>query len=133
MKKILLDTNAYSRLLGGDERILNTLSNADIVYMSVIVLGEIYSGFKGGTKEAWNKELVQKFIDKPPVSVLDVTIETSEIFAEIKNTLKKSGNPVPINDIWIAAHSIETGSVLITFDEHFAKIQGLRLWDLINR
>jgi tRNA(fMet)-specific endonuclease VapC len=131
MKKILLDTNSYSRFLGGDEQVLNIISKADIVYMSVIVLGELHSGFKGGSKEAWNKELLQKFLHKPTVSILDATIETSEIFAEIKNTLKTSGNSIPINDIWIAAHSIETGSVLITFDLHFKKIQGLRLWDLI--
>jgi tRNA(fMet)-specific endonuclease VapC len=131
MKKILLDTNVYSRFLAGNEQVLNIISKADIVYMSLIVLGELYSGFKGGSKEAWNKELLQKFLDKPTVSILDATIETSEIFAEIKNTLKTSGNPIPINDIWIAAHSIETGSVLITFDLHFKKILGLRLWDLV--
>jgi tRNA(fMet)-specific endonuclease VapC len=133
MKKILLDTSAYSRLLSGDENVLNSLSYANIIYMSVIVLGELYSGFKGGKKETWNKELIQKFIDKPTVSILDVTVETSEIFAEIKNALKKSGNPVPINDIWIASHSVQTGSVLITFDAHFIKIPGLRIWDLINK
>jgi predicted nucleic acid-binding protein len=27
-----------------------------------------------------------------------------------------------------AAHAIETGSVLITYDAHFAKLPGLRLW-----
>ncbi len=51
MKKILLDTNAYSRLLKGERAVLDILSSADIVYMSIFVLGELYTGFKGGTKE----------------------------------------------------------------------------------
>ena len=54
MNKILIDINAFSNLLRGDERVLNVLSRADIVYMSIIVIVELYSGFKGGKKEIWN-------------------------------------------------------------------------------
>jgi len=39
---------------------------------------------------------------------------------------------VTLNDVWIAAHAIETGSVLATFDAHFEKIAGLRLWNLLR-
>jgi tRNA(fMet)-specific endonuclease VapC len=132
MNKILLDTNAYSNYLRGNENVFNVLSDANIVYMSVIVLGELYSGFKGGNKESWNKGLLLKFLKKPTINILDATIETSEIFAEIKNTLKISGNPVPINDVWIAAHSIETGSILVTNDDHFGKIPGIRFWNYLK-
>ncbi len=133
MKKILIDTNAYSSYLLGDEKVLNALSNANIVYMSIIVLAELLTGFKGGSQEISNNEMLQKFLKKPTVQILDATIETSEIFAEIKFSLKKSGNPLPINDIWIASHSVETGSVLITYDEHFTKIPGLRMWDFMKK
>ncbi len=128
MKKILLDTNAYTNLLCGDEKILDALSKAAVVNISVIVIGELLSGFKGGAKETYNKKLLQEFLEKPTVSVLDVTIETSEIFAEIKNLLKNSGTPIPINDVWIAAHAMETGSVLVTHDDHFSKIPGIRTY-----
>ena len=37
-----------------------------------------------------------------------------------------------LNDVWIAAHAIETGSVLATFDAHFQKIAGLRIWDVLR-
>ena len=72
--------------------------------------------------------MLNKFLNKPTVQLLLGTEETAEIFAEIKRSLIKKGNPIPINDIWMAAHSIETGSILVTFDEHFKKIPGLRLW-----
>jgi len=132
MKKILLDTNAYSNYLRGNEKVLDALSKADIVYASIFVLGELYSGFKGGAKELWNKDILRSFLEKPTVSVVDTSIETSEIFADIKHSLIKTGNPIPINDVWIAAHAFETGSVLITFDDHFSKIPGLRLWDYVG-
>ena len=44
-------------------------------------------------------------------------------------SLKRSGKPLPVNDVWIAAHALETGSILVTYDDHFASVPGLRLWD----
>jgi len=129
MKNILLDTNAYVRFLRGDEKIMTYLAQADRVYMSVFVLGELLAGFKAGSKEKDNKQLLERFLLKPTVSVLEATIETADIFGLIMASLRKSGTPVPINDVWIAAHSLETGSVLVTYDDHFAQIPGLRLWD----
>ena len=32
-------------------------------------------------------------------------------------------------DAWIAANTFETGSALVTYDRHFAKIPGILLWD----
>jgi len=51
MKAIILDTNAYTRLLPGDESVLDAVASAETVYMSIFVLGEPHAGFKGGTKE----------------------------------------------------------------------------------
>jgi predicted nucleic acid-binding protein len=31
----------------------------------------------------------------------------------------------PTNDIWIAAHAIESGAELLSFDRHFEAIEGL--------
>jgi tRNA(fMet)-specific endonuclease VapC len=129
MKKILLDTNAYTRYLAGDEEVLTALANAEIVYMSVFVLGELYAGFKGGNREAQNKQLLKRFLIKPDVDVLNATEETSEIYGEIKDSLKNAGTPLPINDVWIASHARETGSVVISYDGHFKKIPGLHIWD----
>ena len=36
--------------------------------------------------------------------------------------LKKNGTPIPTNDIWIAASTLEAGGVLFTHDKHFLKI-----------
>ena len=66
------------------------------------------------------------------MTVLEATIETTDVFRLIMASLKNSGNPIPINDVWIAAHAVETGSILVTYDDHFAVIPGLRLWDEIG-
>ena len=106
------------------------LAHADLVYLSVFVLGELYTGFKGGGKETANRALLDRFLRRPTVQMLAATRETAEVFAEIKNTLRQAGTPLPLNDVWIAAHTVETGSILATFDAHFRQIAGLRLWDV---
>jgi len=35
---------------------------------------------------------------------------------------------IPLNDIWIAAHAIETQATLLTYDFHFTNIPSLILW-----
>jgi tRNA(fMet)-specific endonuclease VapC len=129
MKRILLDTNAYSHLLAGDKKVLSLLAESDVVYMSIFVLGELYAGFKGGSKEKENTQLLKRFIQKPTVEILEATEETSKVFGQVKNDLKKAGTPLPINDVWIAAHTLESGSTLITYDIHFREIPDLRLWE----
>lgn len=131
MRKILLDTNAYIGYLRGDEQVLAYLGQAEFVYMSVLVMGELYSGFRAGKKEKENKQILERFLMKSTVSVLEASKETAEIFGLIRDSLKKSGHPIPVNDVWIGAHALETGSVLLTYDRHFAVIPGLRLWDEI--
>jgi len=128
MKKVLLDTNAYTNLLKGDESVLDALAQAKTVFMSVIVLGELYAGFKGGSKETKNRAQLEDFLRRPSVRILTATQETSDIFGTIKNRLRIAGTPIPINDVWIAAHATESGSHLVTFDSHFNAVSGLLLW-----
>ena len=128
MRGILLDTNCYSAYLAGDERVLSALAEAAVVYMSIFVLGELFAGFRGGTKIQQNRGYLKRFLAKSNVKILSATQETAEIFGDLKDKLKRSGSPLPINDVWIAAHALETGSVLITYDSHFQKITGLRRW-----
>jgi len=128
MRALLLDTNAYAKYLRGDPRVLDALAGAGLVYMSVFVLGELFAGFRYGSKESANRQILEAFLGKPAVRVLDATRETADYFGLIKSSLKKAGQPLPLNDVWIAAHALETASVLVTFDAHFTAVPGLRIW-----
>ena len=128
MSSILIDTNSYKKYLSGDQLTKDFLNEAEIVYLSSVVLGELYAGFYGGNQYNKNQEILKRFISKSSVRILIVGMETAKIFGEIKNELKKRGTPIPINDIWIAASTVETGAVLISYDKHFLKIPGLRTW-----
>ncbi len=131
MNKIVLDTNGYVSYLSGDKNILHSLVEAEIIFMSLFVLGELLAGFKGGNREKDNLAILRTFLNKPGVRVLNASAETADYFALIKNNLKEAGTPIPVNDIWIGAHTMQTGSILITYDRHFKYIPGLRLWEKI--
>lgn len=128
MTRVLLDTNAYAAFCSGDRRVLDVLAGADAVYLSVIVLGELHAGFRGGARREENERILREFLAKPSVSSLLLTDETAEVFGEIKDRLKRAGTPIPVNDVWLAAQAVETGSVLASYDDHFRRVPGLRLW-----
>jgi tRNA(fMet)-specific endonuclease VapC len=127
MNPVFLDTNAYTGLINGDTAICERIAQADIVYMSVIVLGELYTGFYGGSKPDWNISVLKDFLEKETIKIIDITHETAKIFGQIKNELRQKAKMIPINDIWIAAQAIETNSILLTYDKHFANISTLKM------
>jgi tRNA(fMet)-specific endonuclease VapC len=128
MNSLILDTNAYNRYSAGDSMVLDAIHDADIVYMSIFVLGELLYGFKRGSREHENRLLLRKFLGGTKSRVLEGTEATSEHYGSLKAHLKKNGTPIPLNDIWIAAQALETGSMLVTFDSHFEHVPGLRIW-----
>lgn len=132
MSKIMLDSNTYTHLFKGDKKVEEELIMSEAVYMSAIVIGELLAAFKGGIHYNKNKVEFDLFLDKFDVSFHDVSRETASIYSEIKYYLDKKGKPIPTNDLWIASQAVETGSVLITYDKHFLKIPGLRIWDILK-
>src|SRR5215469_11348815 len=100
MTSVLLDTNVYTGLMKGDASAYGHIVQADTVYMSVVVLGELYAGFYGGSKPDWNSSILQKFLDKEPVKIIGVTSRTAKIFGKVKSELQRKGKMIPINDIW---------------------------------
>ena len=127
--RILLDTNGYSAFLKNNAQARRAVMEADEILFSVFVLGELHAGFRKGTRVRQNLEYLQEFLDDSRVQVLDATAETADVFGLVKSSLEKAGTLLPTQDMWIAAHALQTGSVLITYDRHFLKVLGLRLWD----
>jgi tRNA(fMet)-specific endonuclease VapC len=128
VRAVLLDTNAFAALFRGDQEVLDVLARAECVYASAIVIGELEAGFRGGSRYAQNLALLERFLARPTVEVLPVSRDTGNCFGRVKSALKAKGKPLPINEVWLAAQCLETGAVLITYDQHFAAIDGLRVW-----
>lgn len=123
--KVLLDTNIYSMAMRGDIAVVQSLKSIDTIGFSVISLGELFSGFRGGKNEARNKHELAKFLDSPRVVVHHVDVETADFYSAILDQLRKAGIPIPTNDIWIAAIAFQHGYKLFTRDRHFDRVPGL--------
>lgn len=127
MKRILVDTNAYAAFKRNDPVALEVMRTSEYIGINTVVLGELYSGFKGGSRESRNRAELAQFLDSPRVETIVIDEETSEFYAKIFWDLKKKGKPVPGNDLWVAASAMRHGLALFTYDDHFRSIDGLLL------
>ena len=123
--KALIDTNAYTALMRGSAAVAKALRQAERVYLSAIVVGELLYGFRSGRRYTENRSQLEAFLANRFVEFLPVTLTTADRFGLISAALKRKGTPIPSNDVWIAAHALETGADLMSFDDHFARVDGL--------
>ena len=93
--------------------------------MSPIVLGELMFGVRNGSRCEHNMDELHRFVSHPVVEPIDLTAISADRYARIAAQLRKQGTPIPANDIWIAAQTMETGAELVTLDHHFENVQGL--------
>jgi tRNA(fMet)-specific endonuclease VapC len=125
MRPILIDTNAYAAFKRGDVSMLEVIQYAETLAISPIVLGELLSGFECGNKTKKNREDLQQFLQSSRIRLLSMTSDTANFYSQIYLSLKNKGKPIPTNDMWIAAQTLEHGCVLCSHDKHFKVIEGL--------
>jgi len=128
-RHLVLDTNAYSNLFRGDTAILDALGEAEEVCIPVPVLGELLAGFRMGNRETENRRELKEFLARPTVRVLPTTEEVADLYSLLVRDLKNAGTKIPTNDVWIAAHAMAVGGILLTSDAHFRCVPGLLVWD----
>lgn len=101
------------------------VSAADEIFVSSIVLGELFYGAHKSARPKENFDEVQALMDVIPTLSCDP--ETARHYGLIKDRLRVIGRPLPENDIWIAAAAIQHGLTLATWDNHFRQVEGLSL------
>ena len=122
MRRILLDTSAFSAFMRNQQDAVFCVRGAAEIYLTPIVLGELHSGFQRGSRSEENAQLLSEFLASPRVTILVIDEETAFRYAEIINALRRTGTPIPTNDIWIAASAVQHGLYVITADHHFTKV-----------
>ncbi len=121
---MILDTNAISAVVDGDPAIEPKLLAAAVAAIPVIALGEYRFGVAQSKKravyEAWLRE------NLPLFRILSIDAETAEAYAEARLELRISGTPIPVNDLWIAALARQHRLPILSRDQHFDAVKGVR-------
>ncbi len=121
---MILDTNALSALAEGDEALAACLAGVHDLCVPVVVLGEFRFGLRSSRHrrvyENWLREALRD------LEVLPVLEATADCYAVLCGELKQAGTPIPSNDVWIAALAREHALPIVTRDQHFERVRGLR-------
>jgi len=121
---LILDTNAISALADGDAALGVLLESAGDLAVPVIAIGEYQYGIGQSRHrakyEAWLSELLGQ------VLVLEIGRETASRYAVLRSKLRQKGQPIPANDLWIAALAEQYAMPVVSQDRHFDAVPGLR-------
>lgn len=131
MSALIVDTNAYSALLRGNPDVEKAFEDTDRLIFPFIVVAELLSGFRAGTREKFNREGLLSLLNSAGTEVLYPSMLTMDTYATIYADLRRKGKPIPTNDLWIAALAVQHNIPLFTFDGHFSAIEGIILSKII--
>ena len=123
--RILLDSNAYSAFMRGNHEVRDLIQDAEGALFSAVVVGELLYGFRQGARFEQNLAELRSFLERPYVSLVPVGPVTADRYSRIMTALRAKGRPIPTNDVWIAAHAMETGADLVSADAHFEHVDGI--------
>jgi predicted nucleic acid-binding protein len=120
---LILDTNALSAAADRDPGALEVVAMAERLAVPVIVLGEYRLGILQSRRRTEYENWLREWIEA--VTVLNIDEETTRHYAAIGLELKRSGKPIPANDLWIAALCRQHSLPLISRGRHFDEVRGL--------
>jgi predicted nucleic acid-binding protein len=123
LSRFCLDTSAYSHFKRGDQQVVELLDTSEWIGVPSVVIGELWLGFLQSARLDRNVGELNQFLANPVVREIVIDHDVGQLYAEIVLALRRSGTPLPTNDIWIAAAAARYGATVLTYDSHFANIQ----------
>ncbi len=122
--RYLLDTNIIIALFADEAIVKDNLAQANEVFIPSFAIGELcYGARKSGRVEA-NLARVDELVAGS--TILGCDADTARQYGEVKNKLRLKGHPLPENDIWIAALTLQHNLILVTRDAHFREVENLQ-------
>lgn len=118
------DSNIAIAYFKSEVSILTKMKSVNSISIPATVLGELYYGAEKSQQAVSNIQRVDQFRDQNVILQCDAG--TAAIYGSIRNALRLKGKPIPENDIWIAALTIQHDLTLVTRDAHFGEISTLQ-------
>lgn len=93
--------------------------------ISTTVLGELYFAAYSSERRDQNLGRIEQLIEKVQVWAFDNS--SAREFGLIRAELRRKGRPIPPMDAQIAAVAFARGLTVLTADQHFTFIDGLKV------
>jgi tRNA(fMet)-specific endonuclease VapC len=121
--RLVLDTSSYCDFAEGLPDAVDAIAiYGHSISIPSVVLGELFFGFRKGTKQQFNEKKLRQIVNRLKIEVIDITADVARKYAMIYLSLQKKGTRIPINDVWVAACCMEIGGTLLTRDKHFQDV-----------
>lgn len=127
--RYMVDTNILIYLLknkppGVAERV-NALAPDDTLCMSFVTYGELLLGAERSDQKSTVHKRLSALVTQVPV-LYPKSASICQHYAEQFARLKSTGQLIGANDLWIAAHALAEGAVLVSNNlREFERIEGL--------
>lgn len=122
---VVLDTSVIVDYLRGDPRLRSRFTEFPIMYVPLVVLGELHFGAQRASRRDEALAQVRDFFRTATLLIPDET--TAEYYGQVKAELVRIGRPIPENDVWIAAMARQYDLPVATRDAHFSFVPGLNI------
>lgn len=94
--------------------------------MSVVTYGELRFGVEKHVNRASALKTLEELVTHIPVAPM--TPEVAHEYGGLRAVLERKGEVIGNNDLWIAAHALAAGLVLVTNNEReFKRVPGLKV------
>jgi tRNA(fMet)-specific endonuclease VapC len=125
----MLDTNIVSHIIKGTPNVRAKLVTIDMheITISAITAGELWFGLAKKTAAQNLSKVVQEFLLR--VEVLPWDAISAACYGKLRAEMQKHGKLLGNLDLLIAAHAKALGLVLVTNNQAFSQIAGLKLED----
>ena len=127
--RYLLDTNIFIYIRQGrPEEVVRRFSKlrAGEAAVSIISYGELFFGAAKRGQRVDDLERLRALMRLLPC--LTIPDAAAEIYGAVRADLEAKGQVISNNDLWIAAHALASGLILVTNNEKkFRRVKSLRV------
>ena len=119
-----LAINALSAWAEGLATVETSFRTVARLVVPSVVLGECYFGIRQSRYRSRYEQWLRRYL--PLAEIAAVNSTTAAACADIRLELRRSGNPIPPNDVWSAALARQHALPVLSNDIHFDAVEGVR-------
>jgi len=121
----IADTSVFIARESG--RVLDVSALPDNLAVSIITIAELRAGVLAAVDIETRDRRLATFSAAQALDPIPIDEPVADAWARLRILLRDSGQRMPLNDSWIAATAISLGVAIVTQDDDYAEVSGLRV------